>query len=274
MASVDNQHFMVYYSYLHLSFSMPESIPPKKPFFKTFFGIITLIILTLLGLVVLIFTGFFAYYLWAQKFAPPSTQKSLSEKFNPSFTKAPGLQGASTDTDKNVASFIRPYNPTIGKTAAPITIVAFIDFECPYCHKSYPIFEEVLKKYGSTIRVVFKNFPISVIHKNALSSAIGGTCASEQNKFWPYYHSLFAEPVLSDEIILAQATKLNLNTQKFSDCFEKQKYNKDVTQDLQDGISLGVEGTPTYFVNQQKIEGVLDAAGWDQVLLKEIQKKK
>lgn len=252
---------------------MPESSSPKKPFFKTFLGIIILIILILIGLILLIFAGFFSYYLWAQKYAPPTTQKALSEKFNPSFSKAPGLGGAASQTDKNVASFIRPHNPTLGSEKAPITIIAFIDFECPYCHKSYPIFEQVLKKYGPTVRVVFKNFPISAIHPNALSTALGGTCALEQGKFWPYYHAAFAAPELNETFILEQASILKLDTQKFSTCFTKQTYNTNVTEDLQDGISLGVEGTPTYFVNQQKIEGVLDAQQWDQVLLKEIQKK-
>ncbi len=253
---------------------MPESASPKKSLFKTFFGIIFLVILVLLAIIFLIFSGFTLYYLWAQKFASPAVQKTLSEKFNPSFSKAPGLEGAATQTDKNVSSFIRKNNPTLGPNSAPITIVAFIDFECPYSHKSYPIFEQIIKKYNGTIRVVFKNFPISAIHKNALPSALGGTCAAEQGKFWPYYYDLFGEAILDENIIIGEASKLKLDTQKFSECFSKQTYNNTVTGDIQDGISLGVEGTPTYFVNQQKVEGVLDINQWDQVLLKEIQKKK
>ncbi len=253
---------------------MPDSLSPKKPFFKTLFGILTLVILTLLGIALLIFGGFFGYYLWAQKYAPPDVQKKLSEKYNPSFTKAPGLGGAATQTDKDIIPFIRTHNPTLGSDQAPITIVAFIDFECPFCKKSYPIFETMLQKYGPTVRVVFKHFPIQAIHPTAQLAAIGGTCAQEQNKFWPYYHAIFSAPTLTEELIQNITVQLKLDAQKFSACRTKQTYNKNVTEDLQDGITLGVQGTPTYFVNQQKVEGVLDAAGWDQVLLKEIQKKK
>ncbi|OGH65892.1 MAG: hypothetical protein A3B90_00020 [Candidatus Magasanikbacteria bacterium RIFCSPHIGHO2_02_FULL_41_13] len=254
---------------------MSDSLTPKKPFFKTFFGILTLIILSLLGLALLIFASLFGYYLWAQKFASPDTQKKLAEQYTPSFTKAPGLGGTATQTDKNVAAFIRTHNPTLGGTEeAPITIVAFIDFECPYSKKSYPIFDHILKKYGPTVRVVFKNFPITAINQNAMPAALAGACAQEQNKFWPYYNSIFTEPLLSAEIINLEANKLKLDTQKFSLCIKNQTYNKNVNEDFQDGIALGVQGTPTYFVNQQKVEGVLDIAGWDQVLIKEIQKKK
>ncbi len=253
---------------------MPESLNPKKPFFKTFFGIITLLILSLLALALVVFVSFFGYYLWAQKYASPELQKELSERYNPSFTKAPGLGGQASQTNKNVAAFIRNHNATFGPEKAPITIVAFIDFECPYSHKSYPIFEEVLKKYGPTVRVVFKNFPIQSIHEHALLASLAGACAQEQNKFWPYYREVFAMSTITEELLKSKATELKLDTTKFSSCIDKQDYNKNVMEDFQDGIALGVEGTPTYFVNQQKVEGVLDSSGWDQVLLKEIQKKK
>ena len=254
---------------------MPESLTPKKSFVKTFFGILTIVILVLLGLGLLSFSGLFGYYLWAQKFASSDLQKKLSEQYNPSFSKAPGLAGKATQTDKNVTAFIRPNNPTIGGTEqAPITIVAFIDFECPYSKKSYPIFDQILKKYGGTVRVVFKNFPITAIHQNAMPAALAGACAQEQNKFWPYYNSIFTVPLMSAEVIEFEATKLKLDSEKFSTCIQNQKYNKEITEDVQDGVALGVQGTPTYFVNQQKVEGVLDIAGWDQILIQEIQKKK
>jgi protein-disulfide isomerase len=252
---------------------MPESFPPRKPFFHTIFGIIVIILLSLFGIILLIFGGFFGYYLWAQKYAPDSLKKELSEKFNPSFSKAPGLGNSQSQATKNVQEFIRAHNPTLGSESSRITIVAFIDFECPYCQKSYPIFEQMLEKYGSAVRVVYKNFPIPAIHPNAMGAAIASGCAHEQKKFWPYYHILFREKNLSSQRIQMIGQDLKINTIEYLTCIEEERPNKNITEDIEDGIALGVQGTPTYFVNQQKIEGVLDLDSWDAILLNEIQKK-
>jgi protein-disulfide isomerase len=252
---------------------MPESFPPRKPFFQTIFGIIVIIILSLLGIILLIFGGFFGYYLWAQKYAPESTQKELTERFNPSFSRAPGLGSARSEAAQTVSQFIRPHNPTLGSETSRITIVAFIDFECPYCQKSYPIFEQMLQKYDSAVRVVYKNFPIPAIHPNAMGAAIGSACAHEQDKFWPYYHTLFRDYNLAPERITQIGEEIKLDTKKYLTCIENESTSPNVRQDIEDGIALGVQGTPTYFVNQQKLEGVVDIATWDSILLAEIQKK-
>ncbi len=250
-----------------------QNLPPRKPFFKTALGVIVLIILGLFGIVLLIFGGFFGYYLWAQKFGSPETQKELSNRFTPSFSRAPGLGSARTQATKDVAPFIRPYNPVLGSANAPITIVAFIDFECPYCQRSYPIFESMLQKYGPTVRVVFKNFPIPALHPNAMGASIGATCAHEQGKFWPYYDRLFTEKNVTPENIAILGDQLQMDSTRFKTCLENETFSQQVLDDMQDGISLGVQGTPTYFVNQQKLEGVVDSQTWDATLLAEIQKK-
>lgn len=268
---------MLYYTHLWNFISMSEeflqNLPTRKPFFKTALGIILFIILGLLGIVLLIFGGFFGYYLWAQKFGSPEIQKELSERFTPSFSRAPGLGSSRTTAIKDVAPFIRSYNPVLGSEAAPVTIVAFIDFECPYCQRSYPIFEQMLQKYGPTVRVVFKNFPIPSIHPNAMGASIGATCAHEQGKFWPYYDKIFTEKNVLPEYISTLGEQLQMDANRFTTCLQNETLNQQVLDDIQDGISLGVQGTPTYFVNQQKLEGVVDAPTWDATLLSEIQKK-
>jgi len=253
---------------------MPESFPLRKPFFKTVFGIFVLIILILIGIILLVFGGFFGYYLWAQKFGSDAVQKELASRFTPSFSRAPGLNSSrSSEAIKDVTPFIRPHNPTLGPEQAPVTIIAFIDFECPYCQRSYPIFEEMVKKYNGIVRVVFKHFPIPAIHPNAMGASIGGTCAHDQQKFWPYYHLLFTEKNFSPDYISSLAERLHLDTAKFTACLREETFSKNVMEDIQDGVTLGVQGTPTHFVNQQKIEGVVDAQTWDTILLKVLQKR-
>lgn len=253
---------------------MPESLPARKPFFKTVFGIIVLIILILVGIILLVFGGFFGYYLWAQKFGSSEVQKELTERFTPSFSQAPGLNSSrSSQSNKDITPFIRTHNPTLGTEQASVTIVAFIDFECPYCQRSYPIFEQVIQKYGPAVRVVFKHFPIPAIHANSMGAAIGGTCAHDQQKFWPYYHKLFTEQNVTPENILSLGQRLNIDNTKFTNCLEQETFQKNVLEDMQDGISLGVQGTPTYFINQLKLEGVPDAKKWDSIILGELQQK-
>jgi predicted DsbA family dithiol-disulfide isomerase len=256
---------------------MEENIPSKKSFFKTGFGITLSIILSILGVITLVFGSFFFYYLYNQKYGSEETQKNITKRFDSSLTKITGQRGIPhINSDKNVSSYIRPFNPTLGPDTAAITIVTFIDFECPYSHKAFPIFENIIKKFNGTVRVVFKNFPIDKIHPNAKIAANYGSCVAKQgsDKFWKFYRLAFAAPELNSNTLNLLALQSGTKLEPFQQCLENTDIQNQSSQDLEDGVDLKVEGTPTYFVNQRLIQGVLSEDQWSEVIVEELQKKK
>jgi protein-disulfide isomerase len=122
-------------------------------------------------------------------------------------------------------------------------------------------------------KIVFKHFPVESLHPNAVAAATAATCAADQKKFWEYHNLLFTDKQLDQDSLLAEAQKLGLNLEKFQTCLTSQLHVKNIEQDLADGATLGVRGTPTYFVNTTKIEGSVDQSVWDQVVVNELKKK-
>jgi protein-disulfide isomerase len=198
----------------------------------------------------------------------------LAEEFNPEFTKDPNTKtsdafGVIVDQPEQ---YIHAANPTTGGENAPVQIIMFIDFECPYCQRSYPIVKELTQRYGDVIELIFKHFPLESIHPDALPAARGASCADDQGAFWPYYDVLFTSRQLDEASLLSHADTLGLDIQTFSTCLNSQKHEQEIEQDLLDGIDIGVRGTPTYVVNGIKIEGVLSKEIWDAVILEQLQK--
>lgn len=228
-------------------------------------------IATLLGIVVLIFLGFFVYYTWQFKYGDPEQVEKLARQIqSDKFTLVDSNQKAKTETEKPVAKYIRPHNPTMGNLQAPVTIVAFIDFECPYCQAAHPVFKQVQQTYGTAVKFVFKHMPLTSIHPRAASAALAAQCAHEQGKFWQYHDILFTKKQLDDESLVSAAETVGLNMESFASCYDTQRYSQDVQADLIDGVDLGVRGTPTYFVNQHIVEGVLDLSQWNEIIVEQL----
>ena len=161
------------------------------------------------------------------------------------------------DSEKNTLTtidvdFILPINiagsPFLGKEDAPVTIVEFSDFECPYCSQAVPLLEEVLKKNPDTVKLVFKNMPLSA-HRYAELAARAALAAKEQGKFWEFYHELFSAPKLNPPAIDAIAVKLKLDIPRFKRDIGSPKIQQELIQDLKDAETAGVTGTPAIFVN-------------------------
>lgn len=252
---------------------MEENFAEKKSFFKSPGGVVTIVLLIILGLVAAIFLGFFGYYLWAQKYAAPEAKEKIVERFEPKFTRAPGKSNRTTATNKDIKTFIQPSNPKSGKVDAPVTILVFMDFECQSSQKSFPILEEMKQKYGSTVQVVFKHFPIEIIHQEAKRAAIAAQCAQNKNIFWPYASRLFQKPNVGQDMLLLTSNEIGVNLEDFSKCMSDPAIDTIVNKDIDEALALGVEGTPTFFINQKKVEGVVDMATWDSLIVEELQKK-
>jgi protein-disulfide isomerase len=155
-----------------------------------------------------------------------------------------------------------------------VTIVEFADYQCPYCVQAHETIEKVLAAYKGKVQYVFKDFPLTQIHPEAMPAAIAAKCASNQNKYWEMHKLLFGRaPMdkLSGDMYYKYATDLKLNMNDFKSCMEdKDKtLSKSVMAQLEEGNSIGVSGTPSIFINGQKYEGNLSFEG----IKKEIDEK-
>jgi protein-disulfide isomerase len=148
--------------------------------------------------------------------------------------------------------------PIIGPKDAPVTIVEFADFECPYCRQTEPNLEKVRDQFPAKLRIVYKNFPLPM-HSHAQKAAEAGLCAAEQGKFWPYHDKLMSEtpPKLEVPQLKALAGSLHLDTARFDQCLDSGREAATVDQDVAQGKSLGVNGTPSFFINGHFLSGAV-----------------
>jgi protein-disulfide isomerase len=145
--------------------------------------------------------------------------------------------------------------PASGPEAAPITIVEFSDYECPYCQRSEPTLQEVLAKYPGKIRLIHRDFPLDG-HPRAMPAARAAYCAGEQNKFWEFHRDVLLKPGdLSDEGLKKRATDLGLDQAAFGACYASGKHDETIRTAASQGASLGVTGTPTFFINGRMLVG-------------------
>ena len=155
-------------------------------------------------------------------------------------------------------------DPIIGNPDAPITIIEFSDFQCPFCARFHiqtlpTIMEEYIEK--GTVKLVFRDFPIQSIHPNAVPASVAAECANEQGKFKQMHDILFEkqnewsnlETVYAIELFNQYSEQINLEQEQFSSCLSTAKYVKEIQNDLDDGRTYGVTGTPGFFIGNQQI---------------------
>jgi protein-disulfide isomerase len=165
-------------------------------------------------------------------------------------------------------------SPARGPANAPIEIVEFSDFQCPFCSRAYPTVDQVLKTYGDRIRFVYRHYPLPS-HPNARPAAEASACAAEQGKFWPYYDRLFAtQSHLADADLKQDAADLGLDAAKFNSCVDSHKYKTLVDTDQREGEEAGVNGTPAFFINGRLISGAQPFEVFKKVIEEELQLKK
>jgi protein-disulfide isomerase len=161
-----------------------------------------------------------------------------------------------------------------GSANAPVQIIEFSDFQCPYCQRVNPTVDQVLETYGDRIHFVYRHFPLSN-HPNARPAAEASQCAAEQGKFWPYHDKLFAAPSrLTDSDLKQHAAELGLDAAKFNACVDSHKYKAQVDADLQAGEDAGVNGTPAFFINGRMLGGAQPFEAFKQVIDEELALKK
>jgi len=148
-------------------------------------------------------------------------------------------------------------DPARGPQNAPVTMIEFADFQCPYCGRFHAqTLPLILKEYGDRVRLVYRDFPLTSIHPYAEKAAEAGECAHEQGKFWEYHDILYLNQTALDRASLGRyAQNAGLDTAQFDSCLDSGKYESEVAGDLRDGAAAGVQGTPAFFVNGRLISG-------------------
>lgn len=146
--------------------------------------------------------------------------------------------------------------PTRGPATAPVTIVEFSDFECPYCGGLFPTLKQVEKNYPEQVRIVYRQFPLTNIHPHAQKAAEASLCANEQQKFWEFHDSMFGnQRELSIPDLKQRAVDLKLKTQEFNQCLDSGRHTAAIQADIQEGARNGVTGTPALFINGRLLSG-------------------
>ena len=164
----------------------------------------------------------------------------------------------------NAVSYVEPSRmeipthgrPSKGPADAPVTIVEFSDFECPYCRALLPTLQKIAADYRDKVRIVYLQFPLADIHPNALKAAEASLCAQDQDKFWSMHDLMFSDQsYLSIDDLKHKASKLSLDTASFAKCLESGRYFTQVRNDVSEGVRAGVTGTPALFINGRSLLG-------------------
>lgn len=186
--------------------------------------------------------------------------------------------------DEVVRGNLADDDPVLGNPDAPVTIVEFSDFQCPFCRRLYfqtlPQIKEQYIKTGK-VKFVYRDFPLTGIHDLAQKYAEGAECADEQGKFWLMHDKIFDEQErlgqgtifdYTAEDIKTWARELGLDGAKFDECLDSGKYADEVQRDLSDGQRAGVQGTPGTFVNGRLVSGAVPFGQFQTVIEEELKK--
>ena len=180
----------------------------------------------------------------------------------------------------DVAILLRPpkvevsYDPARvkGDPKAPVTMVEFSDFQCPFCKKNAATMKDLLAKYDGRVKLSFRDFPMRTLHPQAQTAAEASRCAGEQGKFWEYHDALFAadQPKLEETSLTAIARSVGLEEKSFGFCLAAGKFKAQIEQDVQDGTRAGVAGTPGIFINGVFVNGALPQVEFEKIIDREL----
>lgn len=205
----------------------------------------------------------FGYVFWGRGSAVPDS---------------PGQQAASKQAADPAPAQATRYDvpvdddPALGPAGAPITLIEFSDYECPYCQKwQDETFPRLLKEYGSQIRFIYRDFPLYSSHANAASAAEAANCAGDQGKYFEFHDRLFSGAYsLGAAAYQKYASEISLDLDLFSSCLDSRKYQQEVEADYQFASQLGIRSTPTFFINGLAVVGAQPYEVFKQIIDQEL----
>ncbi len=147
----------------------------------------------------------------------------------------------------------------LGSPTAPVTLVEYGDYECPFCGRAHSVVAEVLRRMGDDVRFAFRHFPLAHLHPHAVLAAEAAESAGAQGRFWPMHATLFEnQDALELDDLIGYARRLGLDVRRFAEDLETEAHSSNVANDFRSGVRSGVQGTPTFF-----IDGARHDARWD-----------
>ena len=162
-------------------------------------------------------------------------------------------------------------DPYFGPIEAPVTIVVFEDFACPFCKDSFMAVNQVRTEYPNEVRFVFRDFPIEANHEGVTQAHLAAECAHDQESFWEYHDKLFLNQENQDGTsLLLYAEEVGLDIDLFRSCVENEVHQQEVQKDLADGIMHDIAGTPVWFFNGLKVEGSLPFEAFQFLIEREL----
>jgi protein-disulfide isomerase len=159
--------------------------------------------------------------------------------------------------------------PRLGPEKAPVQVIEFADYECPYCQKIYPDLAKLRDQFGDKVSLVYKDFPLPM-HPLAARAAEAARCAGEQGKFWEFHDSLFQTKRLQISDLKEQAATLKLDSAKFDQCLDSGAQAAAVKKDSQEGLRLGLQGTPSFFINGHFMSGAIGYSKLRETVLEKL----
>ncbi|MBI4358140.1 MAG: DsbA family protein [Candidatus Omnitrophica bacterium] len=161
-------------------------------------------------------------------------------------------------------------SPTAGSPRASVTLVEFTDFECPFCGFVQSTIQKIRAQYPDEVRLVFKNFPLPA-HRNAHRAHLAALCAEEQGQFWEYRGRLFQnQRALRRDDLVRHASELKLDIESFTRCLDQEKYAPKIEADFKEGLDLGIQGTPAFFVNDRPLSGAQPFSAFKRLIDEEL----
>lgn len=166
--------------------------------------------------------------------------------------ESPSLNGAITRYEVS-----QDDDPALGPVDAPVVIIEFSDYQCPYCKRWHDeVFGRLLSEYGDVVRFVYRDFPLGSIHPFAAGAAEAANCAGEQDAYWEYHNALFSDTYGMDrDALLQYANDLGLDAAAFRECLDSRRYRDEVQADYEAALQLGINSTPTFFINGRPVIG-------------------
>lgn len=163
--------------------------------------------------------------------------------------------------------------PERGPKNAPVTMIEFSDYECPFCKRAEQSVQQVLTAYGDKIRFVYRDFPLD-IHANARPASEAARCAQAQGKFWEFHAKLLASPELSPEKLKTLADEVGLDRTKFDACVTTHQFKAEIDKDVADAGDVGVTGTPAFFINGRMLSGAEPFERFKEIIDEELARAK
>jgi protein-disulfide isomerase len=239
--------------------------PETNPMRQNLIWAVSLLVVFLLGLG----SG---YLLWARPLQErlAAVEMEISQNNAAADAQKTAVAAERQNNQQQVRRYDVPIDddPILGNPNAPITIIEFSDYECPFCRRWHlEVFPKIRARYGDQVRFVFRDFPLYNIHPNAGPAAEAANCAGEQDRYWEFSELLFSGKLpFGRESYDAYARELNLEMNAFAECVDSGRHTKEVEADYIFASELGVRSTPTFFINGLAVVGAQPFDVFEQII--------